>query len=116
MKWYCQWQKPVIFALANPIPEIMPYKAEHDGAYIVATGRSDFPNQINNSLAFPGLLKGVLDAGVERITDEIKLECALTIASLVPQDELSREKIVPDGLDMRVTQSIAAMICAKFRV
>lgn len=109
-------ENPVIFALANPIPEIMPDKAEHDGAYIVATGRSDFPNQINNSLAFPGLLKGVLDAGLERITDEIKLECALTIASLVPEDELSREKIVPDGLDMRVTQSIVAMICAKFRV
>lgn len=106
---------PVIFALANPVPEIMPDKAEHDGAYIVATGRSDFPNQINNSLAFPGLFKGVVDAGVERITDEIKLECALTIASLVPQEELSREKIIPDGLDIHVTQSLAQMICEKFK-
>ncbi len=108
-------ENPVIFALANPVPEIMPEKAEHDGAYIVATGRSDFPNQINNSLAFPGLYKGVLDAGVKRITDEIKLHCALTIASLVPKDELSREKIVPDGLDRQVTISVAQMIEESFK-
>ena len=108
-------KNPVIFALANPVPEIMPEKAEHDGAYIVATGRSDFPNQINNSLAFPGLFKGVLDAGLERITEEIKLKSALTIAALVPKDELSREKIVPDGLDRQVTLAVAKMIEKSFK-
>lgn len=105
---------PIIFALANPIPEIMPDKAKEDGAYIVATGRSDFPNQINNSLAFPGLLKGVLDAGLNKITNEIKLECALAIASLVDEEELSPQKIVPDGLDRRVTLTIAETIKEKF--
>lgn len=105
---------PIIFALANPIPEIMPERAQKDGAYIVATGRSDFPNQINNSLAFPGLFRGVLDARVAKITDEIKLESALAIASLVAKDELSPQKIVPDGLDNRVTKLLRDTILAKF--
>ena len=105
---------PIIFALANPIPEIMPERAQKDGAYIVATGRSDFPNQINNSLAFPGLFRGVLDAGVAKITDEIKLESALAIASLVAKDELSPQKIVPDGLDNRVTKLLRDTILSKF--
>lgn len=105
---------PIIFALANPVPEIMPEQAEKDGAYIVATGRSDFPNQINNSLAFPGLFKGVLDAGVTRITDEIKLESALAIASLVSKEELAPDKIVPDGLDYRVTKLVTDTITEKF--
>lgn len=107
-------ENPIIFALANPVPEIMPERAQKDGAYIIATGRSDFPNQINNSLAFPGLLKGVLDARLSKITDEIKLECAFAIASLVKDDELSKDKIVPDGLDHRVTMTIAEIIKDKF--
>lgn len=107
-------ESPIIFALANPIPEIMPDRAEKDGAYIVATGRSDFPNQINNSLAFPGVFKGVLEAGVSKITDEIKLESALAIASLVSTEELAPDKIVPDGLDSRVTMLISETIKKKF--
>lgn len=95
-------KKPIIFALANPTPEIMPAQARLAGAYIVATGRSDFPNQINNSLAFPGLFKGLLTHNIQKITDEIQLECAIAIASLVKDEELSTKKILPNALDVRV--------------
>lgn len=98
--------RPIIFALANPTPEIMPEDAKNAGAYIVATGRSDFDNQINNSLAFPGLFRGLLTHKIQKITDEIKLECAIAIASLVKDDELSPTKIIPMALDARVVQII----------
>lgn len=107
-------QKPVIFALANPIPEIMPDEAIKAGAFIVGTGRSDFPNQINNSLAFPGVFKAALNAGIRKITNEIKFECALILASIVNDEELSREKILPDALDPRVVNEITNVISAKF--
>lgn len=103
-------QKPIVFALANPIPEIEPNLAKAAGAYIVATGRSDFENQVNNSLAFPGLFKGVLEGNLSKITDEMKLECAFSIASLVSENELSPSKIIPDPLDYRVPEVIAKNI------
>ena len=105
-------QNPIIFALANPTPEINPQLAKESGAFIVATGRSDFENQVNNSLAFPGLFKGVLAGNLPQITDEMKLECAFSIASLVSEEELSREKIIPHPLDFRVPNVIAENINA----
>lgn len=103
-------QKPIIFALANPTPEIMPDIAKKAGAFIVATGRSDFPNQINNSLAFPGLFRGILDNNIKIITDEIKLKCALAIASLVKDEFLTPEFIIPDALSIEVSKTVAKNI------
>ncbi len=105
-------KKPIVFALANPVPEILPQDAKKYGAYIVASGRSDFENQINNSLAFPGLFKGVLENKVSKITDEMKLNCAFAIASLVSDDELKPEYIIPDALDIRVSQVVADNVTA----
>ncbi len=104
-------EKPIIFALANPTPEINPLNAKLAGAFIVATGRSDFENQVNNSLAFPGLFKGVLNGNLPKITDDMKLECAFSIASLVSENELSPQKIIPDPLDYMVPNIIAKNIC-----
>lgn len=106
--------QPVVFALANPEPEIMPDLAKEAGVYIISTGRSDFENQINNSLAFPGLFKGLLEGNVNKVTDEIKLECALMIASMVEEDELSVDNILPDALDCSVPVQIARVIKEKF--
>lgn len=100
-------EKPIVFALANPIPEIMPDEAKSAGAFIVATGRSDFDNQINNSLAFPGLFRGILDNGISKITDEIQLECAIAVASLIKDEDLSPTNILPKALDPRVVGIIA---------
>lgn len=105
--------RPIIFALANPTPEIMPEEAKKAGAFIVATGRSDFNNQINNSLAFPGLFRGLLTHKINKITDEIKLECAIAIASLVKDEELTPENIIPNALDARVVQIVVNRL-AKF--
>jgi len=102
--------KPVIFAMANPVPEIMPDLAKAAGAYIVGTGRSDFPNQINNVLVFPGLFRGVLDNKIKIITDELKISAAQTLAGLVPNSGLSTDKILPAVLDKKVAQSIAKNI------
>ena len=102
--------KPIIFALANPVPEIMPDAAKEAGAYIVATGRSDFPNQLNNSLAFPGLFKGILEAGLAQITDEMKLECAFAIASTVSDEELNPEFIIPNALDNKVVEAVSKSV------
>lgn len=99
-------ENPIIFALSNPTPEIMPDLAKKAGAYIIATGRSDFPNQINNSLAFPGLFRGLLDNGIKKITNEIKLECAIAIASLIKDEELTITNILPNALDPRTVQVI----------
>lgn len=100
-------KKPVIFALANPTPEIMPDKAIEYGAFIAASGRSDFPNQINNSLVFPGLFKGVLKNNIKKITNEIKLNCAFALASLVKENELNVNYILPDALDRQVPLTIS---------
>ncbi|MDD3237427.1 MAG: NADP-dependent malic enzyme [Candidatus Gastranaerophilales bacterium] len=106
-------KKPIIFALANPTPEILPSKALEYGAFIAASGRSDFPNQVNNSLAFPGLFKGVLDNNVIKITTEMKLNCSFAIASLIKDSELSQEYIIPDALDPQVAKIVAENICVQ---
>jgi malate dehydrogenase (oxaloacetate-decarboxylating) len=100
-------QDSVIFALANPVPEIMPDVAKAGGARIIATGRSDFPNQINNLLVFPGILKGALEVRAQDITDEMKLAAAKAIANLVTEKELNENYIIPDAFDMRVSESVA---------
>lgn len=98
----------VIFAMANPIPEIMPDEAKRGGAKVVATGRSDFPNQINNSLVFPGVFRGALDNKVRKITDEMKIKAAKAIAALVPKP--SATKIIPDMFDKRAPKAVAKVI------
>lgn len=99
---------PIIFAMANPMPEIMPSEAKLAGASIIATGRSDFPNQVNNALAFPGVFRGALDNRVSRITDEHKINAAEVIASLV--DNPSSDNIIPSVLDPRLVPAIAKVI------
>ena len=98
-------EAPIVFALANPTPEIMPEDAKRAGASVVATGRSDFPNQINNALVFPGVFRGALDKGVTKITNEMKLRAATALASLV--ETPSAECIIADVLDARVVRAIA---------
>lgn len=99
---------PIIFALSNPVPEIMPEEAKAAGAAIVATGRSDHPNQINNVLVFPGIFRGALDHRVPQITDEHKLAAAYAIADYV--DEIGPESIVPSALDKHVAKVVAEVI------
>ena len=99
---------PVIFALANPVPEIMPDLAKEAGAKVVATGRSDFPNQVNNALVFPGIFRGALDNKVKKITDQHKLNAAIALASLV--DNPSYDQVIPSVFDDRVVKAIASVI------
>ncbi|WP_195957440.1 NADP-dependent malic enzyme [Enterococcus gallinarum] len=99
--------KPVIFAMANPVPEIFPDEALAGGAYIVGTGRSDFPNQINNVLAFPGIFRGALDAQARKITVEMQIAAAKGIASLIPDEELSPTNIIPDAFQEGVAKIVA---------
>jgi malate dehydrogenase (oxaloacetate-decarboxylating) len=101
----------IVFSLANPVPEIHPEVAHAAGAAVVATGRSDFPNQINNVLAFPGIFRGALDVGATRITEGMKLAAAQAIAGLVA-DELGPERIVPDPFDPRLAPTVAAAVGA----
>lgn len=98
---------PIIFAMANPTPEIMPEEAKEAGARIVGTGRSDFPNQINNVVAFPGIFKGALEGRAKQITEEMKLAAAEAIASLVSDEELNEEFIMPEAFDPRVARVVA---------
>ena len=100
--------QPIIFAMANPTPEIMPDEAKAGGAGVVATGRSDFPNQINNLLAFPGVFRGVFDAGALKITEKMKLAAAEALAALVT--EPTAERIIPDALDKSATVAVAAAV------
>lgn len=99
--------KPVIFAMANPIPEIMPDEAKEGGAYIVGTGRSDFPNQINNVLAFPGIFRGALDARAKDITDDMQIAAAKGIASIISDEELSVDNIIPNVFTPGVAEVVA---------
>ncbi len=99
--------EPIIFALANPVPEIMPDLAKKAGARVVATGRSDFPNQVNNVVAFPGIFKGALEGRAGQITEEMKLAAALALASLVSDDQLSEDFIMPEAFDPRAAQVVA---------
>lgn len=100
----------IILAMANPIPEIMPDLAHDAGAAVVGTGRSDFPNQVNNVLAFPGIFRGALDAHAARITDQMKLAAAKALAACVTEDQLSPEHILPDPLDRAVAPRIAEAV------
>ena len=100
--------KPLIFAMSNPIPEIMPDEAKRGGAFIVATGRSDFPNQLNNVLVFPGIFRGALDARVSNISDQMKLKAADAIAELVKNPTV--DKIVPGPLEEGVAEAVAAAV------
>lgn len=97
----------ILFAMANPVPEIMPDLAKKAGAKIVGTGRSDFPNQINNVVAFPGIFKGALEGRASQITEEMKLAAAHAIAGLVPEDELSEDNIMPEAFDPKVADAVA---------
>ncbi|MBI5456814.1 NADP-dependent malic enzyme [Candidatus Kaiserbacteria bacterium] len=99
---------PIIFAMANPTPEIMPDEAKKGGAKVIATGRSDFPNQVNNSLSFPGVFRGALDNGVRKITDDMKINAAKAIASLIQKP--TTQKILPDMFDKRVAKNVARAI------
>jgi malate dehydrogenase (oxaloacetate-decarboxylating) len=107
-------KRPIIFAMANPVPEIMPEAAKKAGAFIVGTGRSDMPNQINNVLVFPGLFRGLLDHKIKVVTDEIKIAVAETLANFLPKRELNTEKILPSVLDKRIASVISRRM-AKFR-
>lgn len=100
----------IIFALANPVPEIMPDIAKAAGAKVVGTGRSDFPNQINNVVAFPGIFKGALEGRAPQITEEMKLAAANAIASLVPDDELNEDNIMPEAFNPRVAEVVAQAV------
>ena len=99
---------PIVFALANPVPEIMPDVAKQAGVAIIGTGRSDFPNQVNNSLAFPGIFRGALDHGVKKITDQHKLAAAEALASLVENPTV--DKVVPTAFDEGVVETVANVI------
>ena len=99
---------PIVFALANPIPEIMPDQAKHAGVAVIATGRSDFPNQVNNALAFPGIFRGALDNGVKKITDQHKIAAAEALAALV--DNPTADQVIPSPFDERVVSAVSAVI------
>ena len=101
---------PIIFAMANPVPEIMPDEAKAAGARIVGTGRSDFPNQINNVVAFPGIFRGALEARAPQITEEMKLAAAEAIAAAVPADKLCEDYIMPEAFDTRVRDAVAEAV------
>lgn len=100
----------IIFAMANPVPEIMPDLAKAAGAKVVGTGRSDFPNQVNNVVAFPGIFKGALEGRASQITEEMKLAAAIAIADLVPEDQLSEDFIMPEAFDPRVAQAVSQAV------
>ena len=102
----------ILFAMANPVPEIMPDVAKAAGAKVVGTGRSDFPNQVNNVIAFPGIFKGALEGRATQITEEMKLAAALAIANLIPDDELSDTNILPEAFDPRVADVVSQAIKA----
>ena len=103
-------QDAILFAMANPVPEIMPDMAKEAGAKVVGTGRSDFPNQVNNVVAFPGIFKGALEGRASQITEEMKLATAKAIASLVPEEELSEDNILPEAFDPRVADAVSSAV------
>jgi malate dehydrogenase (oxaloacetate-decarboxylating) len=103
-------QNPIIFAMANPIPEIMPEEAKKAGALVVGTGRSDFPNQVNNVLAFPGIFRGALDVRAKAINEEMKLAAVYAIAGLISDEDLHADYVIPDPFDRRVVANVAAAV------
>ncbi len=108
-------EEPIVFALANPVPEILPDLARNAGAKVVATGRSDYANQVNNVLAFPGVFRGALDVRASDINEEMKLAAAQAIAGLINKDELSSEYIIPNPFDERVAQAVAGAVAESAR-
>lgn len=100
----------ILFAMANPVPEIMPDLAKEAGARVVGTGRSDFPNQVNNVVAFPGIFKGALEGRASQITEEMKLATAKAIAGLVSDDELNEDNILPEAFDSRVSEAVSRAV------
>jgi len=106
---------PIVFACANPVPEILPEIAHRAGVKVMATGRSDYPNQVNNVLAFPGIFRGTLDVRASDINDEMKLAAAYAIANLVSPEELNPEFVIPDAFDPRVGKAVAAAVSAAAR-
>ena len=102
----------IVFPMANPTPEIMPDAAKHAGARIVGTGRSDYPNQINNVLAFPGIFRGALDCRASEINEQMKIAASLALAELIAPEELSEECIIPEALDPRVAPAVAKAVIA----
>lgn len=107
--------EPLVFAMANPEPEILPNLAYEGGARVVATGRSDFPNQINNVLIFPGLFKGALAAGAERITEEMKIAAAYALADMIPREELKANRIISGAFDPGVADAVADAVAKAWR-
>ena len=105
----------ILFAMANPVPEIMPDLAKEAGARVIGTGRSDFPNQINNVVVFPGIFKGALEGRTTQITEEMKLAAAEAIARLVPEDELNENNIIPEAFDPVVAKTVAEAVKSHIR-
>ena len=103
---------PIVFVMSNPVPEIMPDLAKEAGAAVVGTGRSDFPNQVNNVIAFPGIFRGALDARARKITEEMKEAAARAIASIIPEEELSADYVLPDPFNPEIVPRIAAAVAA----
>ena len=106
---------PILFPMANPVPEIMPDLAKEAGAAVVGTGRSDFPNQINNVLAFPGIFRGALDVRASDINDEMKVAAAYAIADLIPDNEITADYIIPNPFDERVAKAVAKAVAEAAR-
>lgn len=102
----------ILFAMANPVPEIMPDLAKKAGVRIVGTGRSDFPNQVNNVVAFPGIFKGALEGRAPQITEEMKLSAAKAIAGLIPQEELNENNILPEAFHPEVANAVSEAVKA----
>lgn len=105
----------ILFAMANPVPEIMPDLAKEAGAKVVGTGRSDFPNQVNNVVAFPGIFRGALEGRATQITEEMKLAAAIAIAGLVPDEELNEDNIMPEAFDPKVADVVADAVKSHIR-
>ena len=105
----------IIFACANPVPEIFPDEAKAGGAAVVSTGRSDYPNQVNNVLAFPGIFRGALDVRASRINDEMKIAAAYALADLVGENELNADYILPAAFDPRVKDAVAKAVAEAAR-
>jgi malate dehydrogenase (oxaloacetate-decarboxylating) len=108
-------EKPIVFACANPTPEIFPDEAKAGGAAVIATGRSDFPNQVNNVLAFPGIFRGTFDVRASDINDEMKIAAAYALAGIIPESELSADYIIPEAFDPRVKEAVSSAVAEAAR-
>ena len=108
-------KEAILFAMANPVPEIMPDVAKAAGAKVVGTGRSDFPNQVNNVIAFPGIFKGALEGRATQITEDMKLAAAKALANLVSDEQLSEDFIMPEAFDPRVAQVVSEAVKAHIK-